>query len=76
MALSPSLLDEALSLSLEQRVELTDRLLQSLHVPAEPAIEKAWAEEVERRLDAVLSGEAETYPHEEVVAEVRAALRK
>lgn len=45
---------DALQLSAEERVRLADRLLAS--VSADPDVEEAWIEEVERRLGEVEAG--------------------
>jgi putative addiction module component (TIGR02574 family) len=64
---------EALRLSLNDRAALADVLLQSLD--EEPsgdaeAVEHAWAQEVERRVDDVLSGRLKGIPAEEVFADL------
>jgi hypothetical protein len=56
-----TLLREALSLSEEERAGLIAELLVSLEGPAEddgPAVERAWAEALERRARRVLAGES------------------
>lgn len=58
------LLEEALALPVDERADLVERLLSSLD-PAEPGIEKRWAEEVEDRLDALKRGELKTISAEE-----------
>lgn len=60
------ILDLAMKLSADERAELADRLLQSLH----PQIEEAWAKEVKRRIDAVESGQTQLIPWEQVRAEL------
>jgi len=62
---------EALQLSAEERVRLADHLLTSVSGDAD--IEKAWAEEVERRLAEVEAG-APLIPLEEAVARARRAI--
>ena len=59
---------EALQLSIEERVRLADRLLAS--VSADPSIEEAWVEEVERRLAEVEAG-APLVSLEDAVARAR-----
>ena len=67
-----SVLEQVLLLPAEQRVQLAERLLESLNTPMEPAIEAAWAAEAETRRKAVLSGEAGALSMEEVVSRLRA----
>jgi hypothetical protein len=47
-----NLLNEALNLPEKARADLAGRLILSLHPDAEPDVEAAWAEEIDRRLDA------------------------
>jgi putative addiction module component (TIGR02574 family) len=54
----------------EEREKLAEALLESLHEPMSE-IEKAWAEEIERRVAAYDRGEIATYAAEDVFAEAR-----
>jgi putative addiction module component (TIGR02574 family) len=49
----------------------TDTLIESLDGPADPNVEEAWAQEIERRVRQVEKGEAELIPAEEVFARIR-----
>lgn len=62
--------DQARVLASEERAKLAESLLESLHSPLAD-IEKAWAEEVERRVAAFDRGEIPAYPAEDVFAEAR-----
>ena len=64
---------EALKLSPEERAQLADRLLASLS--EDPAVEEAWAAEVERRIAAIESGRSKHVPAAEAIARARAALK-
>ena len=61
---------DAMKLSAEERAELADRLWVSL--ARQDEIDQAWAEEIERRVRQLDSGEVETIPAEAVIAELRA----
>jgi len=61
---------EARKLPLAERAELMDDLLASLDEP-DPRIDALWAEEAERRLRLVDSGEMPVYDAEEIIAELR-----
>jgi putative addiction module component (TIGR02574 family) len=61
------LAEEAERLPPADRIELVERLLSSLDKP-DPEIDRAWAEEGERRLDAYLSGFTTARDAEEVLA--------
>jgi putative addiction module component (TIGR02574 family) len=64
-------LDKALALSVKERGLLIDRLVESLDDgPAEEGVEKAWADEIKRRVDDVRSGRVETIPSEQVFREL------
>jgi putative addiction module component (TIGR02574 family) len=61
MAARTTLLDEALDLPIDERVELAAKLLESL--PEQPPVEAgeveaAWATEIRRRVGRMLDGEA------------------
>ena len=65
--------NEAMKLSPEERMNLAEKLWTSVDTPE--AIAAAWDVEIERRLAQIDSGEAETYPADEVIAELRAKLQ-
>lgn len=64
--------DRALSLPVEARLKLIETLLASLNLPIREDIERAWAEEAERRVDQIETGEARLIAGEEVFAKLRA----
>ena len=64
---------EAMQLSAEERADLADKLWMSVDTPE--AVAAAWDAEIERRIAQIDSGEVETIPFEEVMAELRAKLR-
>jgi putative addiction module component (TIGR02574 family) len=63
---------EALELAPEERVLLAARLLASL--TAQEELEKAWADEVERRLAEVEAGNVTLVPIEDAIRRARQAL--
>lgn len=63
------LIDEAVSLPVEERALVADSLLRSLNQP-ESEIDKKWANEAKRRLDELRSGRVEAIPGEEVFEKV------
>lgn len=73
-AVSDKLLEEALSLPAEARLDLVERLIASLNLPIDKGIERAWAEEAERRVEQIESGEAELIPGDEVFSRIRKKL--
>jgi putative addiction module component (TIGR02574 family) len=69
---------EILSLSTSDRAKLAQRLLISLdNEEGEDLneVNRAWQEEIRRRLDAYHAGEIKTIPASEVIAKARARLR-
>lgn len=74
-AISPAMnervkkLTEEIRLSPEEQADLMDELLILTHDTPLPKSEKAWAEEIDRRIAAVQRGDAPTF-------DARAALRK
>ena len=61
MIKSAELFDEAVSLPVEIRTQLVDKLLRSLH-PVQKEIDKLWAEEAEKRVEEIKSGQVKTIP--------------
>ena len=57
---------EASSLGEGDRAALAGLLLESLDQPPSPGIEAAWAEEIERRLRELDTGQVDLIPWEEV----------
>ncbi|HAR96402.1 MAG TPA: addiction module protein [Deltaproteobacteria bacterium] len=74
MRKTEDLFDEAISLPIEKRTLLVDKLLQSLN-PTQTEIDKLWAGEAERRVEEIASGSVKTIPGEEVFAKIRDRLK-
>ncbi|MGH8646591.1 MAG: addiction module protein [Gammaproteobacteria bacterium] len=64
---------EALQLTAADRARLVERLISSLDI--DPAVEDAWAAEVERRNAQMESGEVSLLPGPETLAELKAQFR-
>jgi putative addiction module component (TIGR02574 family) len=71
-----TILDTALALPPKERAWLASELIASLEEGADVDVEAAWAEEIEKRIAEVDSGEAETSSWEEAQARIRATLSK
>ena len=63
---SKEILNEALNLRPAERLLLIEWLTRSLNVPNEK-VELIWAEEVEKRYQALRAGKLKTIPLEEIV---------
>ena len=63
------LIDEAVSLPVEERALVVDSLLRSLNQP-ESEIDKKWASVAQRRLVEIRSGTVDSVPGEEVFEEI------
>jgi putative addiction module component (TIGR02574 family) len=63
------LIDEAVSLPVEERAFVVDSLLRSLNQP-ESEIDKKWAAEANRRLAELRTGKVQAIPADEVFAKV------
>jgi len=61
-----SILKEALQLRPAERLQLIEKLTQSLDKP-DKEIEKIWAEESEKRYQALKKGKVDTIPLDEIV---------
>ena len=63
--------DDSLSLPANERLGLVEKLLYSLNLPTQGEIDTLWAEEAERRVAEIDSGEVELIPGEKVFAKIR-----
>ena len=71
MTLSASEFYEAgLALPPSVRKDVALRLLESIEVADQDAIDEAWISEISSRVDDILSGEVRTIPGEEVFARI------
>ena len=61
---------EALELTDNDRATLAGLLIESLETETDPDVERAWAEEAERRWREIESGKVKTIPWEEVKAKL------
>ena len=61
-----AVLADALRLDERARVQVITELLASLDGPADPTAEAEWAEEIERRVAAIESGDASLEPWDDV----------
>jgi len=70
------LVDDVLSLPVDMRLALIDRLLHSVQALPPPEIDRLWAEEAERRIDQMASGEVQAIPGDHVFKEIRDRLKR
>ncbi|MBW7897772.1 MAG: addiction module protein [Candidatus Brocadia sp. BROELEC01] len=63
------LFDEAVSLLVEIRTQLVDKLLKSLH-PLQKEIDELWVVEAEKRVEEIKSGKVKTIPGDEVFKKI------
>jgi putative addiction module component (TIGR02574 family) len=69
------LIDEAMSLPVELRAQLIDKLLKSLN-PSQAEIDKLWALEAEKRVADIDSGNVQLIPGEKVFKKIRKRLNR
>ncbi len=65
------LTEEIRQLPREEQAELFDELLVLTSRETDPEIDKAWADEAERRIDARDRGETKSISHDEVMARLQ-----
>ena len=70
-ALLAELEQQACTLLPEERAQLAEVLLESLHDSSLSEIETEWEQEIGKRVAAFDRGELQTYPAEDVFAEAR-----
>jgi putative addiction module component (TIGR02574 family) len=66
-----ALFQKALSLSPDQRIDLAQRLVESVDSQSQPAVEAAWEAEIARRIDRFKRGESKPIPASEVFARLK-----
>jgi putative addiction module component (TIGR02574 family) len=69
MIKTKKLIEEALSLPVEERAIMADSLLRSLNMP-DAALDAQWAEVARRRRDELRAGKVKAIPGEEVFSEI------
>lgn len=69
MIKTQELFEEAVSLPIEMRAQLIDKLLRSIH-PIQKEIDELWAAEVEKRVEEIKSGKVKTIPGDEVFKKI------
>lgn len=70
------ILEEALDLTEDERIELADALEDSTLSPEEREVKAEWDAEIKRRIDAHDAGLTVGIPAEQVMEEVQAKLRE
>jgi putative addiction module component (TIGR02574 family) len=68
------ILQSALSLSPDERVEIAESLILSLDEERVADIEAAWAEEIKRRIESIDKGQAKMIPWDEAIRAMRERL--
>ena len=63
--------EDALSLPVDSRLSLVEKLIASLNLPVDEEIEKLWAEEAERRIEDIDAGKTKLIPGDKVFAKIR-----
>ena len=75
MLKTDELMDEAMSLPVELRAQLIDKLLKSLN-PAQAEIDELWAIEAEKRVAEIDAGKIQPIPGEKVFEKIRKRLNQ
>ena len=75
MIKTDELISEAVSLPVETRILLLNKLLESLN-PSKKEIDELWAKEAEERVADIRDGKEEIIPGEEVFKEIREKYNK
>ena len=69
--LTEKIYDEAITLPIDERLFLVDKLLHSTNLPTQSEIDKAWAIEVENRDEQLNNGTAKLIPGEDVFNKIK-----
>ncbi len=74
--MTKEIVNEVLSLPLEDRAELVDILIKSLNASIDPEIEEAWKKEIKSRFNAFNKGEITAINGEEFIRKLRKKIRR
>lgn len=74
--LSEKIYEQAITLPVDERLILIDKLLISANLPTQEDIDQAWSTEVERRCQALERGEAKLISGDEVFEKIRKRFSK
>lgn len=69
------LISEAISLPIEVRLQVVEKILESLN-PSHKDIDELWAIEAERRVAEIEKGEVQTVPGDEIFRKLHDRLKK
>ena len=75
-AMPDRVIEEALSLPADIRLNLLEKLITSLNLPTDEDIDRLWAEEAERRISQIEANKVRLVPGEEVFSKIRAKYGK
>ncbi len=75
-AATTKLEEKLLSLPCEDRIYLAEKLLRSLNSPSCAEIDRAWAEESEKRIDELETGKVQTIPGEPAFKDIGKRIKK
>ncbi len=75
-AMPDRVIEEALSLPADIRLNLVEKLITSLNLPTDEDIDRLWAEEAERRISQIEANKVRLVPGEEVFSKIRAKYGK
>lgn len=70
MLKTDDLIEEAISLPVEMRAKLINKLLESLN-PTERKIDELWVVEAEKRVEDIRTGKVKTIPGEDVFKRIQ-----
>ena len=74
--LNEKLLNKILTLPADLRSQLIEKLILSLNIPIQKEIDDIWAEEVEKRVNSIQSGDVSLVDGEEVITKMRERLKQ
>lgn len=64
-------IEDALSLPADIRLNLVEKLLESLNLPIDEEIDRIWVDEAERRITQIEKGKTKLIPGDEVFSKIR-----
>ena len=74
--LDKKLLNKILTLPSDLRSQLVEELIKSLNVPIQKEIDEIWAQEAEKRVEAIKSGKIPLIDGEQVIKQMREKMNR
>jgi putative addiction module component (TIGR02574 family) len=70
------ILEAARDLPLDLKLELLDKLNESINFPLDPEVEASWNEEIDKRIMEIDTGKVKPISYEDLMTKIKAKVKK